>query len=139
MILIMMESNFLCEKKISLRSHIMIKGKKINFVTTFTKTWSIQKLFFFISALCSIRHGHKKRNLIFIAILLWLRYDHGKNILFIFHWDVHYGNIFLHDLTSTYYAHYVTNLSKKFPNIILPGKNMCNWKNCLSQKFHCLH
>ena len=59
-----------------------------------------RKTFFFISALRSIRHGYRKRNLIFIEPLLWLRYDYEKDVLFLFHWDVHYGNIFLHDLTS---------------------------------------
>ena len=31
-------------------------------------------------------------------------------------------------LTWSYIAHYITNLSKKFPNGILPVKNMCNLK-----------
>ena len=30
---------------------------------------------------------------------------------------------------------YITNLSKKFPNDILPRKNMCNLKNFLNQEF----
>ena len=38
-------------------------------------------------------------------------------------------------LTWSYIAHYITNLSKKFPNGILPGKNMCNLKNFLPQEF----
>ena len=80
----------------------MIKRKIINLVTMFTtpQPYSKKVFFFFILALNSIRHGYKKRNLIFIEPLLLLRYDHEKNVLFLFHWDVHYGNIFLHDLTS---------------------------------------
>ena len=121
---------------------------KNNLVTTFTTPWSRvknyfflffhyihyamikRKTFFFISALRSICQGHRKKNLIFIAPLLWLRY-----VLFLFYWDVHYGNIFLHDLTSTYNAHYVNNESKNFPNDILLGESMNNLKNFLSQEF----
>ena len=40
-------------------------------------------------------------------------------------------------LTWSYIAHYITNLSKKFPKGILPGKNMCNLKNFLPQEFQC--
>ena len=119
---------------------------KNNLVTTFTTPWSRvkknfffhyihyamikRKTFFFISALRSICQGHRKKNLIFIAPLLWLRY-----VLFLFYWDVHYGNIFLHDLTSTYNVHYVNNVSKHFPNDILLGESMNNLKNFLSQEF----
>ena len=35
-------------------------------------------------------------------------------------------------LTWSYIAHGITNLSKKFPNGILPGKNMCNLKKLSS-------
>ena len=38
-------------------------------------------------------------------------------------------------LTWSYIAHGITNLSKKFPNGILPGKSMCNLKNFLPQEF----
>ena len=38
-------------------------------------------------------------------------------------------------LTWSYIAHGITNLSKKFPNVILPGKSMCNLKNFLPQEF----
>ena len=38
-------------------------------------------------------------------------------------------------LTWSYIAHGITNLSKKFPNGILPGKSMCNLKNLLPQEF----
>ena len=38
-------------------------------------------------------------------------------------------------LTWSYIAHGITNLSKKFPNGILPGKSMWNLKNFLSQEF----
>ena len=43
-----------------------------------------RKPFFFISALRSIRHCYRKRNLIFIEPLLWLRYDYEKIVLFYF-------------------------------------------------------
>ena len=89
-----------------------------------------RKTFFFISALRSICQGHRKKNLIFIAPLLWLRY-----VLFLFYWDVHYGNIFLHDLTSTYNAHYVNNESKNFPNDILLGESMNNLKTFFLRNF----
>ena len=98
------------------------KEKKNHLVTTFTTPWPKVKTFFFFISHCvhytmikrktfffiltprSIRHGHRKRNLIFNAPLLWLRYDHEKNII-LFHYYVHYGNIVLHDLTSTYFTH----------------------------------
>ena len=38
-------------------------------------------------------------------------------------------------LTWSYIVRYTTNLSKKFPKGILPGKNMCNLKNFLPQEF----
>ena len=37
--------------------------------------------------------------------------------------------------TWSYFAHYITNLWKKFPNGMFPGKNVCNLKNCLPQEF----
>ena len=91
-----------------------------------------RKTFFFISALRSTRHCYRKRNLIFTEPLLWLRYDYEKIVLFLFHWDVHDGNIFLHDLTSI-----TTSLTcwKKFPDGIVPGKGMCNLKNFFLRKF----
>ena len=50
----------------------MIKRKIINLVTMFTtpQPYSKKVFFFFILALNSIRHGYKKRNLIFIEPLL---------------------------------------------------------------------
>ena len=66
--------------------HVMIKMILFSFL-------------YYVSALRSMRHSYRKRNLIFIEPLLWLCYDHEKNVLFLFHWDVHRGNIFLHHLT----------------------------------------
>ena len=103
-----------------------------------TTPWSREKRFS-ISALRSMRCGHRKRNLIFIALLLWLRYDHEKKYSFLFHCDFHFGNIFLHDLTSIYYTQYVANLSKKFPNDIFPRKDMCNMWNFLGNFNGALH
>ena len=74
---------------------------------------------FFISALHSLRNGLKNKKLICIAPLPWLRYDHKKNILFWFYYDVHHGSIFLH-LT--------TLLTKKSPNYILPRKTCVTYK-----------
>ena len=71
----------------------------------------------------------EKKHFYFVTTLTTLQL--WKKWVFLFYWDVHYGNIFLHDLTSTYCTQYVTNLSKKFPNNILPVKNMCNLKNFL--------
>ena len=88
-----------------------------------------KNLLFFIWALQSIRHDHRKKIFCFITTLTTLQL--WKKWFSLFYWDVHYGNIFLHDLKSTYCTHYVTNLSKKFPNNILPVKNMCNLKNFL--------
>ena len=48
-----------------------------------TTPWSREKRFS-ILALRSMRCGHRKRNLICIALLLWLRYDHEQNSLFYF-------------------------------------------------------
>ena len=58
-------------------------------------------------------YGHKKKKLIFIAPLPWLRYDYEK--LFF---------ILLLRLVCKYLftSHYVVNLSKKSPNDILSGK-----------------
>ena len=42
----------------------------------------------------------QKKKFDFIEPLLWLCYDYEKNVFVLFHWDVHYGNIFLHDLKS---------------------------------------
>ena len=80
--------------------------------TTFNTPWSQKKKrFYFITTLTTLQ--------------VW------KKWVFLFYWDVHYGNIFLHDLISTYCTHCVINLSKKFLNNILPVKNMCNLKNFL--------
>ena len=89
-----------------------------------------ENLLFFIWALRSIRHDHRKKTFLFHHY-----FDYAtimkKMSFFLFYWDVRYGNIFLHDITCTYCIHYVTNLSRKFPNNILPVKNMCNLKNFL--------
>ena len=56
-----------------------------------------------------------------------------KNVLFLFHWDVHYGNIFLHDLTSL-----ATSLTcrKNSQTVYSPEKTyVCNLKNNFSQEF----
>ena len=93
-------------------------------------SWSREKPFIFHLGTTFNTSWSKKKN-IFISSLLWLRYNYEIKWFFWFYWDVRYGNIFLHDLTSTYCTHYVTNLSKKFPNNILPVKNICNLKNFL--------
>ena len=92
--------------------------------------WSREKPFSFHLGTTFNTSWSQKKN-IFISSLLWLRYNYEIKWFFWFYWDVRYGNIFLHDLTSTYCTHYVTNLSKKFPNNILPVKNICNLKNFL--------
>ena len=92
--------------------------------------WSREKPFIFHLGTTFNMSWSQKKN-IFISSLLWLRYNYEIKWFFWFYWDVRYGNIFLHDLTSTYCTHYVTNLSKKFPNNILPVKNICNLKNFL--------
>ena len=106
--------------------------------TTYTTPWSREKkLFccyghyamikiknFFFSfqhyARCAMVTVTGKWHLIFIAPLLWIM---KKIFFFSFH---HYANIFLLHLTHTYYAHCVTNLSKKYSDKILPPQNMCN-------------
>ena len=105
---------------------------------TYTTPWSREKkLFccyghyamikiknFFFSfqhcARCAMVTVTEKWHLIFIAPLLWIM---KKIFFFSFH---HYANIFLLHLTHTYYAHCVTNLSKKYSNKILPSQNMRN-------------
>ena len=42
-----------------------------------------RKIFFFISALRSICHGYRRRNLTLIEPLLWLHYDYEKTFFFI--------------------------------------------------------
>ena len=92
--------------------------------------WSREKpLIFYLGTTFNTPWSQKKNT--FILSLLWLRYNYEIKWFFWFYWDVRYGNIFLHDLTSTYCTHYVTNLSKKFPNNILPVKIICNLKNFL--------
>ena len=91
--------------------------------------WSREKPFIFHLGTAFNTPWSQKKN-VFISSLLWLRYNYEK-MVFLFYWDVHYGNIFLHDLISTYCTHCVINLSKKFLNNILPVKNMCNLKNFL--------
>ena len=98
-------------------------------VTMFTMSWSRAKPFFFCSTFQLYIHyghyGHKKKKLIFIAPLPWLRYDYEK--LFF---------ILLLRLVCKYLftSHYVVNLSKKSPNDILSGKQ---WllKNFPPQEF----
>ena len=53
--------------------HAMIKNEKSFFqlFTKFTTPWSREKNFFFISVLYSLSHGHKKKKLIFIALIPW--------------------------------------------------------------------
>ena len=94
-------------------------------VTTFTTPWSREFFFFFISALHSPRHGHKKNKLIFIAPLLWLRYDHKKYLFLI---SLRRS---LCKYLLTY--HYVPNenVSKRHP----PQKNMCNLKSFFLRNF----
>ena len=38
-------------------------------------------------------------------------------------------------LTWSFIAHYITNLLKKFPDGIVPGKSMCNLKNFFLRNF----
>ena len=92
--------------------------------------WSREKPFIFHLGTTFNTPWSQKKN-IFISSLLWLRYNYEIKWFFWFYWDVRYGNIFLHDLTSTNCTHYVTNLSKRFPNNILPVKSICNLKNFL--------
>ena len=85
--------------------------------------WPRVKTYFF-HLVTTFKYAKVRRILIFIAPLLSLRYDHEKNVLFLFHLDVHYGNVFLHDLTSTYYAH--TSLScRKNSQMIHSPKKTC--------------
>ena len=83
--------------------------------------WPRVKTYFF-HLVTTFKYAMVKRILIFIAPLLWLRYDHEKNVLFLFHLDVHYGNVFLHDLTSTYYAHTSLSCRKNSQMIYSPEK-----------------
>ena len=131
-----------------LRSLRHDQKKNNNLVTTFTTSWlRVLSLFFWFRHCVHyamikrktfyFSFGHyvqyamitEKKRFYFITTLTTLQL--WKKWVFLFYWDVHYGNIFLHDLTSTYCTQYVTNLSKKFPNNILPVKNMCNLKNFL--------
>ena len=84
--------------------HGMIKRKKLFSFSHYVHYATIKrKKLFSISALHSLRHGHKKKKLIFIPQLPWLRYDHEKNILFFISLR---RSLCKYLLTS----HYVTNL-----------------------------
>ena len=101
-------------------------------LTTFTTAWSWEKTVFFISALRSLRHGHKIKKSIFIAPMSELRCDHEKIFLFFISLRCSLCKYFLiHHLTSTYYAHYVTGLPKKSPSL----KNIHNLKSRLRSRF----
>ena len=60
--------------------------------------------------------------LLLFTPLLRLGYNYDKKFPFSFHRYVHFANIFLRHPTSTYFAHYVTNLSKKYPSDIFSTK-----------------
>ena len=101
-----------------LRSYVMINKRKIirwlrslrhdlrvkndfflSLPTTFTTPWLREKPFFHFGITFNTPLLQKKK-FDFIEPLLWLCYDYEKNVFVLFHWDVHYGNIFLHDLKS---------------------------------------
>ena len=73
-------------------------------VTTFNTPWSLKKKFDFYCA----------------TTLTTLR--SWKKCSFLFHWDVHYVNVFLHGLTSTYYAHTSLTCRKNSQMIYSPEK-----------------
>ena len=106
-----------------------------HFFATLSTSWSkekksfgyyamIKRKRFSISALRSMRCGHRKRNLICIALVLWLRYDHEKNILFYF------TATFTLEVSSYMILHLSTTLNTLLTcrkNDIFPRKNMCNF------------
>ena len=116
------------EKKIiwllrSLRHNLRVKKYFFHLVTTFNTPWSREKPFFHFGTTFNTTWSQKKKfDFYWITTLTTL--PPWKNVIFSFHWDVHYGNIFLHDPASTYYAHYVTNLSK------IPKRYTARKKTC---------
>ena len=58
----------------------------------------------------SIRHGYRKRNLIFIEPLLWLRYDHG-NIRTRYHCS--YDGLHLNDKDATLFTENILSALNK--------------------------
>ena len=152
------------QKKYYFDFHHFYFSTKFTSFTTFIMSW-LREFFFFIFLLLSLRHsqkqiiiiwlllpwprvkkfffhlvttfshGHRKRILIFIAPLLWLRYDHEKKCSFFYFtctFTMEMSSYMILHLPTTLIRHYP---SKNFPNDILPGKNMCNLKNFLSQEF----
>ena len=107
----------------SLRHNLRVKKYFFHLVTTFNTPWSREKPFFHFGTTFNTTWSQKKKfDFYWITTLTTL--PPWKNVIFSFHWDVHYGNIFLHDPASTYYAHYVTNLSK-IPKRYTPRKKTC--------------
>ena len=86
-----------------------VKSFFFRLVTTFNTPWSQEKKFDFY---CTTT---------LITLRQW------KKCSFLFHWDVHYGNVFLHDLTSTCYAHTSLTCQKNSEMIDSPKKT-CNLK-----------
>ena len=83
---------------------IKIKNFFFHFITTHAAPWS-----------------WSPENDIWLLLYHYFEYSiiMKKILFFSFH---HYANIFLLPLTYTYYAHCVTNLSKKYSNDIIPPK-----------------
>ena len=94
-----------------LRSLRHDQKKNNNLVTTFTTSWPrVVSLFLWFRHY--VQYAMIKRKIFYFS-LLWLRYNYEKNGVFCFIGTfVHYGNIFLHELTSTYCTHYVTKISE---------------------------
>ena len=86
-----------------------VKSFFFRLVATFNTPWSQEKKFDFY---CTTT---------LITLRQW------KKCSFLFHWDVHYGNVFLHDLTSTCYAHTSLTCQKNSEMIDSPKKT-CNLK-----------
>ena len=86
-----------------------------------------KKKFFFISALHSLRHGHKKNKLIFIAPLPGLRYDHKKISFF------NFTTTFTMQISSYILLRYqhVAKVSTRYP----PQKNIRSLKTFFLRNF----
>ena len=152
------------QKKYYFDFHHFYFSTKFTSFTTFIMSW-LREFFFFIFLLLSLRHSQKQIIIIWLLLpwprvkKFFFSFSHyvqpwsqEKNFDFycttalttlrswkkcslLFHWDVHYGNVFLHDVTSTYFTHTSLTCRKNFQMIYSPEKNMCNLKNFLSLEF----
>ena len=112
---------------------IMIKRKIINLVTTFTtpRPWLREKPFFSFRHYVQYAIVTEKE----IWFLLSHYFDYATIMKKLFFFISLGRSLWKYLFTWSFLAHYITNLLKKFPDGIVPGKSMCNLRNFFLRNF----